>query len=149
MTRNVLTFGVECRASEDGPMLHGVILQEGRAATGGRAEVFAPGSVVWPSDGIGVLTEHHGAVETRAVPERQPSGEIRIAAKATPALFAAVKAGRTAMSVEFAALDEVRTAGGVREIRRAMVSAAALTDDPEYGQTRAEVRKRRGPRVWL
>ena len=28
-----LTCAVECRASEDGPMLHGVILTEGRAAS--------------------------------------------------------------------------------------------------------------------
>ena len=130
-------------------MLHGVILQEGRAAAGGRAELFAPGAVVWPSDGVAILPEHHAAVETRAVPERQANGEIRIAAPATPALFAAVQAGRRSMSVEFTALEEIRTAGGVREIRRAMVSAAALTDRPEYSQTSAELRERPEVRVWL
>ena len=72
-----------------------------------------------------------------------------LAATATPALFAAVQAGRRSMSVEFTALDEIRTAGGVREIRRAMVSAAALTDRPDYCQTSAEVRERREARVWL
>ena len=82
-------------------MLHGIIVQEGRAASGGRAELFAPGSLVWPSDGVGILPEHHGTVETRAIPTREPNGEIRIAAPATPALFAAVQSGRRSMSVEF------------------------------------------------
>ena len=75
---------------------------------------------------------------------RQPDGSIQIAAKASPAIVAAVKGGRTAMSVEFAALRENRTAGGVRELTRAFVDGAALTrpDDAEYQQTRAEVRTR-------
>ena len=92
----------------------------------------------------------NGAVETRAVPTREANGEIRIATAATPALAAAVEAGRRYMSVEFHALDAIQTPAGVREIRRAMVGAAALTDDPEYEQTQAELRQRgRGVRVWL
>ena len=43
---------VELREASDGPMLRGIVLQEGRAAQGGRAEVFAPFSVVWPALGI-------------------------------------------------------------------------------------------------
>ena len=59
---------VELREADDGPMLRGVVLQEGRAAAqGGRAEVFAPLSVVWPSDGIALRGEHRGA---RAGPRR-------------------------------------------------------------------------------
>ncbi|MCY4057617.1 MAG: hypothetical protein OXG44_06420 [Gammaproteobacteria bacterium] len=138
---------VELRESESGPTLEGVILQEGRAAQGGRAEVFAPGSVVWPSDGIGILTRHLGPVETRAIPERSDNGELRISVPATPALVAAVKAGKDGMSVEFVAHREQRTAGGVREIERAMVDAATLTSNPEY-PTRAELRERKVA-VWL
>ena len=52
---------VELREASDGPKLRGTILQEGRAAKGGRAELFAPGSVVWASDGIALLAEHRGA----------------------------------------------------------------------------------------
>lgn len=144
-----LVIPVECRASDAGPMLRGVILQEGRAARGGRAEVFAPGALVWPNDGVGILTEHHGAVEVRAIPTREPNGEIRIAARATPGIFAAVQAGKRHLSVEFHPLAETRTAGGVREIERAMVSAASLTDRPEYAQTAAEIRERPEVRVWL
>ncbi len=144
-----LVVPVETRASADGPRLYGVILQEGRAARGGRAELFAPQSAVWPSDGIGLLLQHHGATETRAVPERAEHGEIRISAPATPAIFRAVQAGKRYLSVEFHAERETRTAGGVREIERALIVAAALTDDPEYHQARAEVRTRRRRRHWL
>ena len=135
-----LTCSVECRASEDGPMLHGVILTEGRAARGGRAEVFAPGSLTWRADGIGINTKHLAVPEVRAVPVRE-GNEIRISAKATPAIFTAVNSGKRYMSVEFHPVNETRTAGGIREIELALLTAATLTDDPEYHQTSAEVRE--------
>ena len=120
--------------------LRGVILQEGRAASGGRAEVFAPGSVTWPAEGVAIRAEHRGDTETRAMPTRDDRGRIRIRAKATDAIRAAVRAGKTYMSVEFISLSERRTAGGVREILRALVEGAALVDSPEYDTTAAEVR---------
>ncbi|MDE0338421.1 MAG: hypothetical protein OXI80_12180, partial [Caldilineaceae bacterium] len=138
---------VECRAAEDGPMLHGVVLAEGRAATGGRAELFAPGAVTWPPDGIGIAVEHHGRAEVRAVPTRDAEGRIRVQAPATPAIFQAVQSGRRWLSVEFYSLREARTAGGVREIQRALVDQAALVSHPEYAHAQAEVRARR--RVFL
>lgn len=144
---DVLRCKVEVRESEDGPKLHGTILTEGRAARGGRAELFAPGAVSWPAEGIAIRTEHRGAIQATAVPERVGS-EIRIVAPANDAIKAALAAGRDSMSVEFYPVREVRTAGGVREIERALVDAASLTDDPEYEQTRAEVRSRR-VQVWL
>ena len=137
---HTLRSTVEIRESESGPTLHATVLQEGRAARGGRAELFAPGSVVWPADGIEIRTRHLGPAEARAVPVRQPNGEIRISVPASPAMVQAVSEGRDAMSVEFHALREIRTAGGVREIERALVDGASLTDDPEYSQTAAEVR---------
>lgn len=134
-----LTCGVECRASEDGPMLHGTVITEGRAARGGRAELFAPGALTWRADGIGINVKHLTAPEVRAIPERV-GNEIRISAKATPALFAAVSSGKRYMSVEFHPITETRTQGGIREIELALLTAATLTDDPEYHQTSAEVR---------
>ena len=47
------------------------------------------------------------------------------------------------MSVEFNALDELRTQAGIREITQALVKAASLTSVPEYGQTSAEVRTKK------
>ena len=134
---------VEIREAADGPHLHGVLIQEGRAARR-RREVFAPGAVEWPSNGVGILTRHHGAPEARAIPERQPDGRITLRARATDAIRDAVESGRRFMSVEFHALRERRTEGGIREILRALVPDVALVPDPEYGQTAAEVRRRIG-----
>lgn len=144
-----LTIPVECRSSVSGPVLHGVILTEGRAARGGRAELFTPGACCWPADGVDVLLEHRGAAATKAVPERVGT-EIQISAPATPGIFAAVQAGQKWMSVEFHSVREVRTSAGIREIERALITGACLTNDPEYAQTSAEVRKAwRRDRVWL
>ncbi len=144
-----LSVVVECRASESGPMLRGVILQEGRAATGGRREVFAPRSVTWPADGIAIRGEHRGPELARAVPTREAGGVIRVEARATPEIFAAVEGGRRFMSVEFFPLQERTTADGVRELQRAMLDGAALVREPEYDSTCAEVRSRRSPgRRW-
>ena len=140
---------VEVREAEGGPRLVGTILQEGRAAAGGRAEVFAPGSVIWPESGIEIRTRHRGRAEAVAMPVRAPDGSINIAVRATPAMVEAVRSGNDGMSVEFMALREHRTAGGVREVRRAYVDGASLTDNPEYSQGRAELRERRRRAVWL
>ena len=143
------TVPVETRASEDGPRLIGTILTEGRASTGSRAELFTPGAATWPADGIDIRTEHLGRAETRAVPVRGANGELCIDAKATPAIFAAVQSGKRYMSVEFHALAERRTAAGVREVQRALLVGATVTDRPEYDTTAAEVRERSAVRVWL
>ena len=145
------TFEVEIRESRAGyePSLHGTIIQEGRAASGGRRELFVPGSIEWPSAGLAVLTEHRGQVETRAQPVRHSDGRITIRARATDAIRQAVEAGRKWMSVEFRSLEERTTKGGVREVLRAFVDAAALVAAPEYDTTAAEVRSRKRTRVWL
>ncbi|MXY17105.1 MAG: hypothetical protein F4Y57_08965 [Acidobacteria bacterium] len=132
---------VELREADDGAQLHATILQEGRAAAGGRAEVFAPDAASWPSEGIAIRTRHHGPEVARAVPERDGT-LIRIAAPATAEIRAAFEEGKRRMSVEFFALDAVRTPGGVREVRRALLSGAAMTSSAEYEQTEAEIRSR-------
>ena len=42
---DIFVVPVEVRESDGGPMLRGTVIQEGRAATGGRAELFSPFSV--------------------------------------------------------------------------------------------------------
>lgn len=140
---------VEIRESSGGPRLRGIVLQEGRAAQGGRCEVFAPMSSVWPSDGIAILTAHHGKPEVRAIPLRTARGDITIDVPATPAIVDAVRGGRKHMSIEFKSLAEIRTRGGVRELQRAFIDAAALVAAPEYAQSVAEVRSRARGRRWL
>ncbi len=150
MSNQTYEVDVEVRESEgDGPRLHGIILQEGRAAREGRAELFVPKSLVWPHNGIGINLKHHGRPEVRAVPVRDPDGNIRIAAPATPAIVEAVRAGRNRLSVEFHPIRATRTAGGVREIESALAIGATLTDRPEYHQTHAEVREAPEPMTWL
>ena len=137
------SYGLELR--EGGERLEGVILQEGRAGSS-RAEVFTPGAVLWGDTGIAIRTEHRGREVARAIPSRHPNSEIRISAKANSEIRAAYNAGKRYLSVEFFALAEQRTAAGVREIGRAYVEGAALTNDPEYPQARAELRSRAGLR---
>ena len=139
---------VELREADEGPLLRGTVLQEGRAAQGGRAESFAPLSVVWPSSGLAILAEHRGAALAHAVPVRDADGSLRIETPATPAILEAF-ATRKFFSVEFHAISEIRTKSGTREITRALVEAAALCARPEYIQASAEIRAHSGRKVWL
>lgn len=145
----MVRLNVEIRA--EGEDLHATMLQEGRAASGGRAEVFAPGSVTWPADGVAILGEHRGTELARAFPHRDAESRLKLRARATAEIRAAIEAGKRYMSVEFRAIEERTTAGGVREILRAYVDAAALVSSPEYDSTAAEVRTQRATRrrVWL
>ena len=135
MDTNTLTCAVECRASESGPVLRGVVLTEGRAAAGGRAELFVAGACDWPASGIGIGVEHLRTVETRAVPVRD-GAEIRVECPATPAIFAAVNGGARFMSIEFHPLAETRTAAGVREVTAALLVGAIVCREPEYAPNR-------------
>lgn len=142
------TAPVEIRASDDGPKLYATIMAEGRAAKT-RREVFAPGAVTWPADGIAIRTVHRGPEVARCVPTREGT-EIRIAAPATPEVFAAYSAGQRELSVEFHTLAECRTPAGIREVQRALVIGAALVREGDYGkQTGAEIRATSRRRVWL
>ena len=139
---------VEIRETDEGERLTGVLLQEGRAASV-RPEVFAPGALVWSSDGIAIRTEHRGREVARAIPTRGTNGEIRISALATPEIRAAYASGKRYLSAEFQSLAEIRTRANVREIQRAFVGVAALVREPEYTQATAEVRARARRRQWL
>ena len=142
-----LNCSIEIREAKDGPVLHGILIQEGRAASV-RAEVFAPLSLVWASDGISIRAKHLGAEDSRAVPTREPNGEIRIAAPASAAIVAAFNEGRKFLSIEFHSLKETRSAAGVRELQLAFLPGAAMVNDPEYKMATAEIRSTRR-RFWL
>ena len=61
---------------------------------------------------------------------------------------AEIRAGRKAgLSVEFVSTNEA-TVAGVREIRAALVDAAAVVASPAYDQARVEVRQRGDRRRW-
>ena len=133
-------FAVEVRQEQNRePELHGVMLQEGRPAENLR-EVFAPGSVTWPSVGVEILLEHEGEPEMRAQVVRARNGELQVLGIATERVREAIAAGKRYLSVEFKSLRERQTRGGIREIAAAFVDAAALVTSPEYSMTSAEVR---------
>ena len=141
MTLSQLVVPIEVREADGGPVLHGVLIQEGRIATQ-RAELFAPGSCRWPAEGVDIQTEHHGRSEARSLPTRQPDGSIVIDAAASPGIIAAVESGRRFMSVEMHVLSDTRNAANIREILSALITAGALTNIPEYQQSSAELRDR-------
>ena len=145
---NRVTFAIETRSSQTGPRLVGVALTEGIPADGGRAEVFQPGAVDWPSTGVALRTVHHGAEECRAIPTRD-GNVIRIDAPCTPALHSAVQSGARYMSLEFHSVAEHRTAGGVRSIEKALMMGACVVREPEYLDTRVEVRTAQPARYWF
>ena len=145
---------VECRQTADitgtyeKGVLEGVIIQEGRAAQGGRAEVFAPGSCIWRPRGVELRNVHSSSPRSRilghVVPERDDEGNIRFEEPLTP-ILRRVAESANGLSLEFVPLCEHRTAAGVREIEQALVVAVAFTRKPEYAQAKAEMR-RRAPR---
>ena len=148
---------LECRQSaeiagtfEKG-RLEGVIIQEGRAARGGRAEVFAPGACMWRPSGVELRNVHSSRSGSRVLalvkPERGDDGNIRFTEPLTPAIRRAAERS-DGLSLEFVPLSEHRTAAGVREIEQALVLAVAFTHAPEYSQARAEMRAKRRERRW-
>ena len=143
------SFEIEIRQAEGRePELHGTMLTEGRAARE-RLEIFAPGSVQWPSEGVEIAPSHALPSEAKAHPVRHSDGRLTLRTRATDALRQAVENGARFMSVEFHSLREKRTKGDIREILSALVVRAALVSNPEYDTTAAEVRSKQGRRVWL
>ena len=139
---------VEIREVEGRKRLEGTLIQEGRVGRV-RAEVFSPGSIRWPGEGIGILVEHRGQPEVMAMPVRLPDGRIQVSSLATEKMIQAVRAGKNGMSIEFHALQEHRNRSNVREIQSALVVNAALVANPEYGQGRAELRQGKKRQIWL
>ena len=142
----------ETRASP-GLLVGTLLTYEERA--GDRPELFASGALAWPENGI-VINEQHNrqAPILRAVPFlegkevriRQPFPNTQRGRDAATNLREGVYTG---LSAEFAALAEGRR-GQLREIRRAVLTGAALVDSPAYKGSTAEVRQRaRRKRLWL
>ena len=126
-----------------------MIVQEGRAGSV-RRELFTPGSVLWPSEGVGILVGHGGPLAGTVQPTRETNGEIRFSAPASPADGPGGRV-RTQVACRSSSspLQESRTAGGIREVRRAFVGAAALVTSAEYTQAKAEIRDQQKVRVFL
>ena len=138
---------VEDRERRGPGRLTGTIVPFGRVMSdpGRQREIFAPGSVTTPSNGVRLLLEHRGRQVMRITPRIDASGvhvdqvlpdtaEGREAARL-------VRAGeRRGLSAEFHALRETTTRG-VREVTESMLVGAALAKRPSYApHTPVEVR---------
>ena len=142
---------IECReADHSGPgTISGVLLEVGRIAAD-RQEVFTPGAPIFPSEGVELFRGHKGESIMRFDPVVDGS-TIRIDARLPDnaigrQVATEVRSGeRSALSVEFHALDEARVSG-VRELRSALIQGAALVKLGAYSQARAEIRSRTGRR---
>ena len=149
---NSFTVPVECRADEshEGPgKIVGVILETGRIAAD-RREVFAAGAPIFPSTGVELLRGHHGEAVLMFDPIIDGASVRVDAALPDTALgrqvAAEVRSGeRSGLSIEFVPLIEARVSG-VRELRSALIQAAALVPLGSYSQARAEIRERAGRR---
>ena len=148
-----LVFPVEFRETDDDSpgVVSGLILPVGRIAAD-RKEVFTPGSATFPEGGVRLLLEHEGREVMAFAPIVVEAGyRIEAVLPSSPEGIEAaelVRSGkRSSLSVEFQTLEEERVSE-VREVRRALVSAAALVPSGSYGQARAELRGRE-PRWWF
>lgn len=147
---------IEIRADESRTSpgrISGTLLQTGRVA-GDRQEVFTPGSVRWPYNGLRLLAEHRGRQVLRFKPVEDGTA-LRIDEKLPDTslgreIAAEVRSGRkTNLSIEFHAIEDA-IVSGVREVRSALVDAVALVADGAYDQAVVEVReKAKVPDLWL
>ena len=103
-----------------------------------RAELFTPGSLHWPENGV-ILNEQHERSQPilRFTPE-VVGNAVRIDAplpdtqRGRDAAVMIRNGTMTGLSIEFRSEDESMS-GDVREIRRASLAAAALVDAGAYG----------------
>ena len=156
--KNEIRCTVECREdhTRTGPgRLVGVLLTEGARAAD-RPEMFLPGSLTWPSDGV-VLRRQHARENPimRVIPERRGAQVVIDSflpdTQSGRDAATEIRAGLfTGLSVEFkATADGYRR--GVREIRHAALTGAGLVDSPSYEGSAVAVRHKAGRRrrTWL
>ena len=146
---------IESDAERMGPgRLVGVLMPYGQRAAD-RPEVFEPGALHWPADGV-LLRAMHKRLDpvARFIPEATDT-EVRVSIDlpdTTAGRDAAtnVRAGvLRGLSVEFHAEKE-REVGGVRQIQRARLMGAGLVDSGAYAGATVEARGKAGRRrVWL
>ena len=148
---------VELRADDtrQGPgRLVGRIVRYGERARD-RAELFEPGSLTWPDDGVVLNRQHERRAPIMRVLPIERNGELLIdqpLIDTQSARDAAVEIRSGLMrglSVSFKATRQ-SFAGGVRRIQSAALTAVGLVDSPSYDAP-VEVRARREGRrrVWL
>ena len=136
---NEIRCAIEVRADDTRQSpgrIVGTLITYGQRARD-RAEQFAEAALHWPDGGI-ILNEQYNrqAPILRFTPE-VVGNEVRIDAplpdtqRGQDAATMVRNGTMTGLSIEFRSELEARS-GGVREIRRALLGAAALIDSPSY-----------------
>ena len=161
--KDEIRCSVELRADESMASpgrLTGVLMKYGERAAD-RREVFEPGSLSWPSNGVLLRRQHsREAPIARVIPETR-GNEVVLdhplpdSSAGRDAALEVRNGTLPALSVEFRATGQ-RYVGGVRHISGALLTGAGLVDDPSYPGSRVEVRHRDGAvrqglgrRLWL
>ena len=125
--------------------LTGILLRYEQRAKD-RAELFAAGSLHWPDGGIIINQQHDRARPiVRALPfERDGAVMIDVPLPNTTAGRDAAENVRqgvlSGLSVEFRAEQEGKR-GPLREIKKALLGAAALVDSGAYKESTVEIRQ--------
>ena len=149
---------IELRADESMASpgrLVGTLLTYGQRA-GDRAELFEPGALTWPANGIVLRRQHvREAPIARVIPELRGNDVVidYPLPDTTAGRDAAIEVRNgtlPGLSLEFRATAQ-RYVGGLRRISAAILTGAGLVDDPSYKGSRVEVRARRSGmrRIWL
>ena len=149
---------IELRADDtrSGPgRLTGTLITEGEQAND-RRELFMPGALTWPAEGI-VLRRQHARDKPITMIQPRREGNKIVVDETLPDTTAGrdaaaeIRAGMfKGLSVEFVSQRE-RFAGGLRKIGGALLKGAGLVDTPSYSSAVVSVRnKGAGRRVpWL
>ena len=156
--KDEIRCAIECREDEtrSGPgRIVGRILTYGERAID-RPELFEPGALTWPSDGVVLNRQHARGAPIMRVQPTQVGDELRID-QALPDTVAGrdaateIRSGlMRGLSVSFQA-GRQSFARGVRHIQSATMTAVGLVDSPSYDapvEVRARVQGRRYRRVW-
>ena len=158
-----IRMAVELRADESMSSpgrLTGTLMKYGERAAD-RAEIFEPGSLSWPSNGVLLRRQHsREAPIARVIPETR-GNEVVLdhplpdSSAGRDAALEVRNGTLPALSVEFRATAQ-RYVAGVRRISSALLTGAGLVDDPSYPGSHVEVRNREGAvrqgtgkRLWL
>ena len=153
---NEIRCSIECREDDtrQGPgRLVGRILTYGERALD-RSELFEPGALTWPTDGVVLNRQHARRAPIMRVIPTLVGDELRID-QALPDTTAGRDAAQeirsglmTGLSVSFTASRQSFTAG-VRRIAAATMTAVGLVDLPSYDAP-VEIRSRQERRrLWL
>ena len=132
--------------------MFGTLIRYGEVASD-RRELFMPGALYWPTDGILVREMHNRqAPIVRVVPEVRGNLVVIDAPLPDTTRGRDMAVGireriYSGLSVEFAAERE-DVQDGIRRIHRAALRGAGLVDDPAYAGSRVEVRGKRRRALW-